>query len=66
VAREMVLKQPGYKGIGTPIKMSRTPARFCALPPQLGEHSKEVLREANFTKEEIKRLVLSGIISDSS
>ena len=66
VAREMVLEQPGYKGIGTPIKMSRTPARFCALPPQLGEHSKEVLREANFTKEEIKKLVLSGIISDSS
>ena len=66
VAREMVLEQPGYKGIGTPIKMSRTPARFSALPPQLGEHSKEVLREANFTQEEIKKLVLSGIISDSS
>ena len=66
VAREMVLEQPGYKGIGTPIKMSRTPARFSALPPQLGEHSKEVLREANFTQEEIKKLVLAGIISDSS
>ena len=65
-AREMVLEQPGYKGIGTPIKMSRTPARFRALPPQLGEHSKEVLREAKFTKEEINKLLLSGIISDSS
>ena len=66
VAREMVLEQPGYKGIGTPIKMSRTPARFSALPSQLGEHSKEVLREANFTQEEIKKLVRSRIISDSS
>ena len=64
-ARKMVLEKPGYKGIGPPIKMSRTPAKFSALPPRLGEHSKEVLREANFTKKEINKLLRSGIIYSS-
>lgn len=33
--RNMVIEQEGYKGINTPIKLSRTPARFRKGPPSL-------------------------------
>ena len=34
--REMVLETGAYRGLGFPIKMSRTPARLRRLPPALG------------------------------
>ncbi|MCP3101329.1 CoA transferase [Myxococcus sp. K15C18031901] len=39
----------------TPLRMGPTPVR---APPTLGEHSREVLAEAGFTEEELKRLGL--------
>ncbi|MEN4922254.1 CoA transferase [Achromobacter spanius] len=33
--RGMVLEQDGYKGVGSPIKLSRTPATLRKLPPDL-------------------------------
>ncbi|SDJ97770.1 Crotonobetainyl-CoA:carnitine CoA-transferase CaiB [Pseudomonas delhiensis] len=33
-----------YRGIASPIRLSRTPASYRAQPPGLGEHSQEVLR----------------------
>ena len=64
-AREMVVENAGYKGLGTPIKMSRTPGKFHAAPPQLGQHSRAVLDEANFTDDEINELIQSGTILSS-
>ncbi|OZI79153.1 CaiB/BaiF CoA transferase family protein [Bordetella genomosp. 2] len=43
--RGMVLEQDGYRGVGSPIKLSRTPATLRRLPPALGEHNDEVRRE---------------------
>ena len=39
--RQMVLEKGSYRAINTPIKLSRTPARFRSLPPAFGEHNKE-------------------------
>ncbi len=39
--RQMVLEKGSYRAINTPIKLSRTPARFHSLPPAFGEHNKE-------------------------
>jgi formyl-CoA transferase len=44
---------------GTPIKMSETPPRVHGRAPQLGEHTREVLREAGFTDDEIARTISS-------
>jgi len=42
--RGMVLEQGPYRGVGSPIKLSRTPASLRRLPPALGEHD-EVIRD---------------------
>lgn len=41
--RGMVVKSGDYKGMGWPIKLSRTPAGLRHPPPRLGEHTEEVL-----------------------
>ncbi|MCD0504040.1 CaiB/BaiF CoA transferase family protein [Bordetella petrii] len=44
--RGMVLEQGSYRGVGSPIKLSRTPATLRRLPPALGEHDAQI-RAAN-------------------
>ena len=65
IAREMVVETDHptlgrLKTLGSPIKMSATPADVSRRAPQLGEHTDEVLREAGFSAEEIVALRQSG------
>jgi alpha-methylacyl-CoA racemase len=67
-AREMVIEfeQPGagmVKGLGMPVKLSRTPGRVRSGGPALGEHTEEVLRGAGFGDEEIATLLASGAVA---
>lgn len=48
--------------IGFPIKLSRTPCAIASPPPMLGEHTEEILREIDYTAEEITELRRSGAI----
>ena len=43
--REMIVDIGGYRGTGSPIKMSRTPASYRLAPPAFAEHTGEVLAE---------------------
>jgi crotonobetainyl-CoA:carnitine CoA-transferase CaiB-like acyl-CoA transferase len=45
---------------GIPAAYSRTPASIRRLPPRLGEHSVEILREAGLSPPEIDALLASG------
>jgi crotonobetainyl-CoA:carnitine CoA-transferase CaiB-like acyl-CoA transferase len=45
---------------GIPATYSRTPASIRRLPPRLGEHSREILREAGLGAEEIEAMLASG------
>jgi len=61
VAREMVVDVDHptlgpLHSLGSPIKMSETPALVERRAPLLGEHTEEVLREAGFTDSEIRGL----------
>jgi crotonobetainyl-CoA:carnitine CoA-transferase CaiB-like acyl-CoA transferase len=68
-ARGMVveLDQPGadapVRQLGSPVKMSRTPARPPAPGPALGEHTSEVLAAAGYSEEEIAALEESGAVA---
>jgi len=42
--RGMVVETDGVRGIGAPVKLSRTPPSYRRAPPSLGQHDGEVLR----------------------
>jgi crotonobetainyl-CoA:carnitine CoA-transferase CaiB-like acyl-CoA transferase len=44
--RGMVVSMEGYKGIASPIKLSRTPATYRTPPPKLNEHEAQVFNQA--------------------
>ena len=48
--------------LGQPIGLSRTPAQFRRPPPELGEHTDQVLIEAGFAPDEIAGLRGRGVI----
>jgi len=63
-ARGLVVRMGGRDFIGSPIKLSRTPATVRRGPAEVGEHTREVLREAGFAEAEIDALVGAGAVRD--
>jgi crotonobetainyl-CoA:carnitine CoA-transferase CaiB-like acyl-CoA transferase len=68
VAREMVVEVDhptlGHlRTLGSPIKMSATPADVSRRAPRLGEHTAEVLAEAGFSESEVAALGRAGAIA---
>lgn len=47
-----------------PPRFSKTPPEIRRLPPRLGEHSLEVLREAGFSEPEIRAMLASGATAE--
>lgn len=61
--REMVVDVgEGQRGLGVPVKLSRTPGAPRTPAPRLGQHSREVLAAAGYSAEEIGRLIDRGIV----
>ncbi len=60
--REMVTELGWYRGLGTPIKLSRTPGGTRAVPPSFGEHGAEILAQHGYTPEQIAELAASGVV----
>lgn len=58
--REMVVDIGGYRGTGSPIKLSRTPASYRRPPPRFAEHTAEVMAERAIDAEAY-RDVLTGL-----
>lgn len=44
--REMIVDIDNYRGTGSPIKLSRTPASYRRKPPHFAEHTEEILADA--------------------
>ena len=51
------------RGLGSPLRMERTPVRHRRAGPRLGEHSAEVLREIGCSDADVERLAKEGIIT---
>jgi len=62
--RGSVIDAPAYRGIGTPIRFSRSRHEGVRAPPRFGEHNAEILMEHGFGGEEPARLRSAGIVRD--
>jgi crotonobetainyl-CoA:carnitine CoA-transferase CaiB-like acyl-CoA transferase len=59
--RGMVWEKDGYRNVGNPVKLSRTPAGVRSKPKKFGTDTKAVLAEVGYSATEIDKLVASGI-----
>jgi crotonobetainyl-CoA:carnitine CoA-transferase CaiB-like acyl-CoA transferase len=62
VHRKMVTELRTYCGLGTPIKLSRTPGGTRSAPPRFNEHGNAVLRRHGFSDGEIAALASEGVL----
>jgi crotonobetainyl-CoA:carnitine CoA-transferase CaiB-like acyl-CoA transferase len=68
LARDMLIElahptAEAVKLAGSPLKLSRTPVRYRAPPPLLGQHTKQVLQERlGYSPERIAALEEQGVI----
>jgi formyl-CoA transferase len=63
--REMTVDIDGFKTLGNPIKMSRTPPQAARRrPPRFGQDTRAVLAEAGYSADEIEALVAGGAALD--
>jgi formyl-CoA transferase len=61
-ARGAIVEAGWYKGIGTPVKLSRTPGSLKSPPPRFSEHAREVLGQHGFDTAAIERLTAAGVL----
>jgi formyl-CoA transferase len=59
--RGMVWEKDGYRNVGNPVKLSRTPAAVRSKPKKFGLDTRAVLAEHGFSATEIDKLIASGI-----
>ncbi|MFT4066362.1 CaiB/BaiF CoA transferase family protein [Paraburkholderia sp.] len=60
-AREMVVELPDYRGVGIPVKLSRTPGSVRSAPAPFAAHTESVLRDAGYSARDIDQLLSSGV-----
>jgi len=59
--RGMVWEKDGYRNVGNPVKLSRTPASPRSKPKKFGTDTRAVLGEHGYSPAEIDKLVASGM-----
>ncbi|MCX7684156.1 MAG: CoA transferase [Acetobacteraceae bacterium] len=60
--RGMVVEAEGLRFLGSPIKLSRTPAVPPRRPPRFNEQAEEILTAHGFSPEEIAELTEAGVV----
>ena len=60
--RAMVVESDGYRGVGFPAKLGRTPASMRRKPPRFSEYGREILVEAGYSSAEIEAFATDGAL----
>ncbi|SMF30188.1 formyl-CoA transferase [Tistlia consotensis] len=60
--RNMIVEIDDYRGVGNPVKLQRTPARFERKPPHFSQDTRAVLGEAGYSAAEIDALIEAGVV----
>jgi crotonobetainyl-CoA:carnitine CoA-transferase CaiB-like acyl-CoA transferase len=60
-ARGAVAVHDDYRGIATPIRLSRTPGRVSRVPPRFAADAEAILRQHGYTQDEIDAFRASGV-----
>jgi len=60
--REMVTELDWYRGLGTPIKLRRTPGGTRRPPPKFAQDGAEVLAQHGYSADEIAALQRDGVV----
>ena len=58
--RGMVWAKDGYRNVGNPVKLSRTPPALRSKPRKFGADTRDVLASAGYSAREIDALIASG------
>jgi crotonobetainyl-CoA:carnitine CoA-transferase CaiB-like acyl-CoA transferase len=58
--RDMVWSKDGYRNVGNPVKLSRTPPALRSKPRKFGTDTRDVLASAGYSATEIDALIASG------
>src|SRR5436190_10948161 len=59
--RNMVWEKDGYRNVGNPVKLSRTPPAVRSKPRKFGTDTRAVLAERGFSAGEIDKLIAAGV-----
>jgi formyl-CoA transferase len=62
--RGMIYEDGEYRGLGAPVKLSRTPAALRTVPRRFAADNRTVLAEAGFAEDEIDQLISSGAVPE--
>ena len=59
--RNMVWEKDGWRNVGNPVKLSRTPAEPRSKPRKFGTDTRAVLEELGYDATEVERLLTDGV-----
>ncbi|AZD33169.1 L-carnitine dehydratase/bile acid-inducible protein F [Pseudomonas chlororaphis subsp. aurantiaca] len=62
--RGLLVEIGDYRGVGSPVKLSRTPASYRSAPPALGANTREVLEGLGLDDQTIESLFEHGIVRE--
>jgi crotonobetainyl-CoA:carnitine CoA-transferase CaiB-like acyl-CoA transferase len=62
IHRGDVVEKDWYKGVASPIRLSRSKPSLRNVPPTFGQHTAEVLAEFGYSTSEVEALTAKGVI----
>jgi formyl-CoA transferase len=66
IHRGDVIATDWYKGVASPIRMQRSKPSLRSTPPKFSQHTKEVLGEFGYARDEIDALIAIGAVCGST